>query len=311
MAKRLYRTLCLAAVSGTILLVACSGHAVAPSSSSASPAVTVTPVPGTAPAAIAAQTPGSTVTTTERVDAWFVDGGQAELSRLSGAIVGVGRADTPGASYAALGQACASEAAAVASAQAGPQVPDAAAQASYGAALAEDSQSAADCQAGASAHDVALLNKAAAATRAGTADMLQFETETRDAQSEAAQTAAARRCKQLFQAWKTGPAQPEVSQLLAALKAVQVAGSGKDLPAITAAAEKAGQPAAQLARYPVPPCADPGGDFAAILTRVRAAAASAGSANSLSTVVQALAPLDEVPALEAEFTAEVKLTAGA
>jgi hypothetical protein len=309
-AKRLYRTLCLAAVGATVLLVACAGHAVAPSSPSTSPAVTVTPVPSTSPAAIAAQPPGSAVTTTERVDAWSADGGQAELSRLSAAIVAVGRADAPGGSYAALGKACAREAAAVASAQAGPQVPDAAAQASYAAALADYARSAADCQAGTSAHDVALLNKAAAATRAGTADVLRFDNETRDAQSQAAQSAAARRCQQQYQAWKHGPASAALSQLLAALKALQVAGSGTSLPAITSAAHGAGQPAAQLARFPVPPCADPGGDFAAILASVRTAAAGAGTAQSLSAVVHALAPLKDVPALEADFTAEVKLTAG-
>ncbi len=127
---------------------------------------------------------------------------------------------------------------------------------------------------------------------------------------EAAQTAAARNCKELFQAWKTAR-HSRVSQFLAALKTAAARRLRDEPPRYNSAIKKAGQPAAQLARYPVPPCADPGGDFAAILTRVRAAAASAGSANSLSTIVQALAPLDEVPALEAEFTAEVKLTAGA
>jgi len=244
------------------------------------------------------------------VDAWFVDGGHAELNRLTAAIVAVGHTDTPGNTYAALGKACTREAAAVASAQAGPPVPDPAAQALFAGALADFAKSAADCQAGASSHSVALLNKAAAATRAGTVDVLRFNTETRDRQSEQAQTAAARRCKQAFLAWKHGPARAKLSQLLGALKALQVVGSGKNLPAITAAVRNAGEQAAQLVRYPVPACADPGGNFAAILTRVRAAASSAGTATSLPAMVQALAPLKEVPALEAIFTAEVKLTTG-
>lgn len=310
MASRFNRTLFLAAVSGTILLSACGGHAPAHSPGTSS-AVAATPAQGTSTAATPGQTPGSTVTAIERVDAWFADGGQTELDGLSAAVVAVGQADTPGASYAGLDQACVKEAAAVASAQAGPPVPDTAAEDSLSSALAEYAKSAADCQAGASAQDVALLNQAAGETRAGASDVLSFDNETKDAQTQDAQSAAGRMCKQLYQAWKTGPAQPELSQLLAALQAVQVVSSGENLSAITAAVQKAGQQAAQLTRYPVPACADPGGDFAAILTRVRAAAASAATATSQPAVVQAMTPLNAVPTLEAQFTDEVKLTTGA
>ncbi len=309
MARRLNRILFLAAVSGTILLSACGGHAPAHSPGT-SPAVAATPAQGTSTGAIPGPTPGSTVTAIERVDAWFADGGQNELDRLGAAIVAVGQADTPGASYAGLNQACVKEAAAVASAQAGPAVPDAAPEASLSSALAEYAKSAADCQAGASAQNVALLNQAAAETRAGTADVLSFDNSTKDAQSQDAQSAAGRMCNRLYQAWKTGPAQPELTQLLAALQAVQVASSGDNLPAMTAAVQKAGQQAGQLNRYPVPACADPGGDFAAILTRVRAAAANAASAKSQPAVAQAMTPLNAVPTLEAQFTDEVKLTTG-
>lgn len=310
MTRRLNRTLYLAAVSGTILLSACGGHTPAHSPGTSS-AVAATSAQGTSPAATPGQTPGSTVTAIERVDAWFADSGQKELDRLSAAVVGVGQADTPGASYAGLHQACVEEAAAVASAQAGPPVPDAAAEALLSSALAEYAKSAASCQAGASAQDVALLNQAAAETRAGTADVLSFDNETKDAQTREAQSAAERMCKQLYQVWQTGPAQPELSQILTALQALQVAGSGKNLSAITAEVRKAGQQAAQLTRYPVPACADPGGNFAAILTRVQAAAAGAATAKSLPAVVQAMTPLNAIPTLEAQFTNEVKLTTGA
>jgi hypothetical protein len=294
--KRLDSALCLMAVGAAILLSACGGHTAAPSSS------------GTSTAASTAQAPSLQGSTTERVDAWFVDGGHAELTRLTAAIIGVGQAPN---TFAALGAACAKLAAAVASAQAGPPVPDAAAQASFTSALAEYAKSAADCQAGASSHDVALINKAAAATSAGTTDLQRFTAETQDAQSKEVQSEEVRRCEQLYQAWKNGPAHAWISQFSTALDALQVVESGKNLPAITAAAEKAGQPAAQLARYPVPACADPTGDFAAILATVRAAAASAGTAKSQSAIVQALAPLKGVPALEAAFTAEVKSATGA
>ena len=309
MARRLNRILFLAAVSGTTLLSACGGHPPAHSPGT-SQAVAATPDHGASAAASPGPTSGSTVTAIERVDAWFADGGQNVLDNLSAAVVAVGQADTPGASYAGLDQACVKEAAAVASAQAGPPVPDAVPEASLSSALAEYAKSAADCQAGASAQNVVLLNQAAAETRAGTADVLSFDNETKDAQSQDAQSAAGRMCNRLYQAWKTGPAQPELSQLLTALQAVQVASSGDNLPAMTTAVQKAGQQAGQLTRFPVPPCADPGGDFAAILTRVRTAAASAATALSQPAVVQAMTPLNAVPTLEAQFTDEVKLTTG-
>ena len=67
------------------------------------------------------------------MSAWFVDGGHAELARLSATIVAVGHAST----FAAQGAACAELAAAVASAQVGPPVPDAAAETLLASALAE------------------------------------------------------------------------------------------------------------------------------------------------------------------------------
>lgn len=292
--KRLNRTLCLTVVSAAILLSACGGHTATSSSSGASTA------------ASAAQTPALGGTTTERVSAWFVDGGHAELARLSATIVAVGHAST----FAAQGAACAELAAAVASAQVGPPVPDAAAETLLASALAEFAASAADCRAGASSHNVALMNKAAAATSAGATDILQFNVETKDAQTKKVQSEEASRCKQLYQAWEDGPAHAEISQFLPALAALQEADSGKNLPAITAAAQKAAQPAGQLARYPVPACADPVGYFAEILDTVRIAAAKAGTAESQSAVIQALAPVKEVPTLEAAFSAEVKTATG-
>jgi hypothetical protein len=242
----------------------------------------------------------------DRVAAWFVDSGQAELNRLTAAIDGVHTADTPGASYAGLDAACATFAAAVASARDGPRVPDAAEETSFSSALAEYAASATDCRAGASAHDVTLINKAGAAMSAGTSDLAQFTADTR-----AARVAAARNCKQQYQAWTNGPAHAPLGQLLTALKTLQRVDSGTSLPAIAAAIKDAAQSAAELARYPAPACADSRRDFAAILARVRSAAASAVGAKSLSAMTQALAPMNAVPALESAFTAEVKLATGA
>jgi hypothetical protein len=292
--KRLSRTLCLIAVSAAFLLSACGGHTAAPSSS-----VTST-------TASAVQTPSLGGTTTERVSAWFVDGGHAELARLTAAILAVGHAST----FSAAGAACAKLAAAVASAQTGQPVPDPVAQASFASALAEYATSADDCQAGASSRDVALLNKAADATSAGARDILRFDAETEDAQTKEVQSEEVGRCKQLYQAWEDGPAHAEISQFLPALAALQQTDSGNNLPAMSAAAIKAAQPAGQLTRYAVPVCADPAGYFAEILATIRTAAAEAGTAKSQSAEMRALAPLKEVPALENAFTAEVKTATG-
>lgn len=242
----------------------------------------------------------------DRVAAWFVDSGQAELNRLTAAIDGVHTADTPGASYAGLEAACATLAAAVASAQDGPRVPDAAEETSFSSALAEYAASVTDCRAGASAHDVTLINKAGAAMSAGTSALAQFTADVR-----AARVAAARNCKQQYQAWTNGPAHAPLGQLLTALKTLQHVDSGTSLSAIATAIKDAAQSAAELARYPVPACADSRRDFAAILARVRSSAASAVGAKSLSAISQALAPMNAVPALESAFTAEVKLATGA
>jgi hypothetical protein len=123
-------------------------------------------------------------------------------------------------------------------------------------------------------------------------------------------TAATLACKQLYLGWKNGPAQAAATQFVAAQKALQTVGSTKDLPAIAAAVETEGRAAASLAQDPVPACADPHGYFATLLSRVQAAAASAGTAQGLSALVQAMAPLTQAPTLEGEFTAELKRTTG-
>jgi hypothetical protein len=242
------------------------------------------------------------------VDAWFVDAGQAELASLSDAITAVAHApSTP----AALGTACAKLAGAVASAQAGPQVPDAAAQSSFASALAEYATGAADCRAWASSHDATLMTKANAAISAGSTFIERFNAQTEDAQTKQLRSAEASRCKQLYQAWKDGPARALLGQFLTALNAVPEIDSETNIPAATDAAEKAAQPAARLAGYPVPACADPAGYFTEILATVRTAAATAGTVTSQSAQAQALTPLNGVPTLEADFTDEVDTATGA
>ena len=128
-----------------------------------------------------------------------------------------------------------------------------------------------------------------------------------------AKTAASREltCKQRYLAWKNGPAKSAAEQFTAAQTALSAAASkNNNVAGVTAAAEADGRAAARLGAFPVPACADPHGYLAQALTDVRAAAANAASANGLSGLVAALAPLKAVPALEGDFTAELKHTTG-
>ncbi len=88
------------------------------------------------------------------------------------------------------------------------------------------------------------------------------------------------------------------------------AGSTENLQAIKTAVETEGTAAADLAAFPVPACADPHGDLAALLNQVRAAATNVETANGLAALVQAMEPLNKVPTLESDFTAEVTQTTG-
>jgi hypothetical protein len=110
------------------------------------------------------------VTTRDRVVVWYADTGTAELALLTKQVDGVGLAR----GLPAQGLACAKLGAAVTAARAEPPVPDVAAQPWLAMALDEFAKSAADCRAGASAHSSALLSQAAAATRAATGDIRQF-----------------------------------------------------------------------------------------------------------------------------------------
>lgn len=123
-------------------------------------------------------------------------------------------------------------------------------------------------------------------------------------------TAAARplTCRQQYDAWKTGPARAAAKHLDAELGKVSAAGSAQDIPALTAALKKTGHPAAVLARYPMPSCADPRGYWPLMLARVRAAADNARSAPGLGSILLAEVPLKSVPGIERKLTAELKRT---
>jgi hypothetical protein len=117
-------------------------------------------------------------------------------------------------------------------------------------------------------------------------------------------------CKQQYKTWQSGPAQNATKQFTTAQESLSAAGSTTNLQAIKDAVETEGSAAANLAAFPVPACADPHGDLAALLAQVRAAAKNAETANGLPALVQAMKPLNNVPTLESDFTTEVKQTTG-
>jgi hypothetical protein len=123
-------------------------------------------------------------------------------------------------------------------------------------------------------------------------------------------TATAASCHQQYETWKHGPAKAVSKKLIAALHAVQSAGSTLDIPRLASTLKKAGPAAAELARFPMPKCADPAGYFGQVLARVRAAADNAGSASGLASIMLAMVPLKGLPKIEHELTAELKRTAG-
>jgi hypothetical protein len=123
-------------------------------------------------------------------------------------------------------------------------------------------------------------------------------------------TTSAASCKQQYKAWQSGPAQNATKQFTAAQQSLSSAGSTENLQAIKTAVETEGTAAAKLAAFPVPACADPHGDLAALLDQVRAAATNVETANGLAALVQAMKPLNNVPTLESDFTTEVKQTTG-
>ena len=117
-------------------------------------------------------------------------------------------------------------------------------------------------------------------------------------------------CAQQYDAWQNGPAHPAIINFEAAQQALaDESSSGK--PALIAATMNIlGQRAAALASFPVPACADPNGDFAALLSQVGTVTGEVGPDATLTILQQAINQLDSVFSLESQFTAEVKQTTG-
>jgi len=123
-------------------------------------------------------------------------------------------------------------------------------------------------------------------------------------------TTSAASCKQQYKEWQSGPAQNATKRFTSAQENLSEVGSTNNLQAIKGAVEAEGTAAAALAAFPVPACADPHGDLAAVLTEVRTAAKNVATATGLAALVQAMQPLNQVPTLEGDFTTEVEKATG-
>jgi hypothetical protein len=115
-------------------------------------------------------------------------------------------------------------------------------------------------------------------------------------------------CKQQYQAWRTGPANPGGRKLQA--DAAALGSADDDIPVMASDLKTIGADAAALEAYPMPQCADPAGYWTQYLAAVKAAGDNAGSASGLGALLLAAVPLKQVPAIQSKLNAELEKTVG-
>jgi hypothetical protein len=107
-------------------------------------------------------------------------------------------------------------------------------------------------------------------------------------------------CRQQYDAWKQGPGKG----LVAALDAVGAAEAAGDMHTLKAVLTETKPALARASRHPLPACADPMGYWTVLMMHVSAAAASTGSAATLT------AAMEGVPTLVRKLDAELKRAGG-
>ena len=117
-------------------------------------------------------------------------------------------------------------------------------------------------------------------------------------------------CAQQYHAWQNGPAHSAIIKFEAAQQVLANDSSSGKPALIAAALNILGQAADALARFPLPPCADPRGYFATLLSQVVTVSGEVGPDATLADLQQAVSQLGSVFSLESDFTAEVKQTTG-
>jgi hypothetical protein len=116
----------------------------------------------------------------------------------------------------------------------------------------------------------------------------------------ATSSAVAAECRQQYNAWKQGPGKGLVS----ALNTVGSAAEAGDRNVLTAVLKRASPALTRASRSPLPVCADPKGYWTALMMHVNAAAASTGSAATVTAAMKG------VPTLVRELNAELKHAGG-
>jgi hypothetical protein len=112
-------------------------------------------------------------------------------------------------------------------------------------------------------------------------------------------------CRQQYETWQHSPAQAQVSKLAPALRTIQVAGESGDVSSLATGMKSLVPAAMVLADHPMPHCADPAGLYAEFVNRIYAAGSHARSAQGLSGLLRAAAPVKGLKAIESGLTAEV------
>ncbi|HYB86905.1 MAG TPA: hypothetical protein VEC76_08655 [Streptosporangiaceae bacterium] len=115
-------------------------------------------------------------------------------------------------------------------------------------------------------------------------------------------------CLQQYRSWNAGPAHAAGETLVAALNALETASSESDVTDTGADLKNAATAANTLGHYPIPSCADPKGYWRAVLVRIQAAAASAGTAKGHQTLVAAQGALKDMPSLDLKLANELRQT---
>jgi hypothetical protein len=121
-------------------------------------------------------------------------------------------------------------------------------------------------------------------------------------------SAASPGCLVQYRLWASGPAHGAGDNLTAALNGLASASAASDIATAGAALKRAGTAARTLGHYPIPACADPKGYWRAVLVRIEAAAASAGTSTGQGTLTIAQGVMKQMPALERKLAAELQIT---
>lgn len=117
-------------------------------------------------------------------------------------------------------------------------------------------------------------------------------------------------CRQQYEAWAHGPVRITARKLKADMKAVQAAGKSGDVPGMRSAMEELPPAALALASRPIPHCADPASHYAEFLVRIYTAGHKARSAQGLSGLRRAAAPLKGLKNISHQMTLELHRALG-